>query len=114
MAFQNVFAPAHRKAGECEWVARIVHEGLLKLGQRPEFIRFRVEGRVQLLSFSEVSNGVVKTHQIATTGNHLAVKLEGRIIDAYTGLAGLPLTEYMQRLGTASPSQVLHKVVEIP
>ena len=68
-----------------------------------------------MLSFSDVSNGVVgKTYQVAITGNHLAVKLGDKIIDAYTGLAGLPLTEYMKRLGTSGISQVLHEVVNTP
>lgn len=115
VSFQNAFAITNRKAGECERVARTVHEGLTRLGQQPEYIRFTVEGRVRLLSFSDVSNGVVvKTHQVATTGHHVAVKLGDKIIDAYTGLAGLPLKDYMTRLGTSGPSQILHKVVEAP
>jgi hypothetical protein len=115
VSFQNAFAITNRKAGECERVARTVHEGLTRLGQRPEYIRFRVEGESGLLSFSDVSNGVVgKTYQVAITGNHLAVKLGDKIIDAYTGLAGLPLTEYMKRLGTSGISQVLHEVVNTP
>ncbi|OJH36884.1 hypothetical protein [Cystobacter ferrugineus] len=113
VAFQNAFSIANRKAGECERVARTVHDGLTRLGQRPEYIRFTVDGRVKLLSFSDVSNGVVvKTHQVATTGNHVAVKLGDKIIDAYTGLAGLPLREYMTRLGTSGSSQILYRVVE--
>lgn len=115
VAFQNAFAVANRKAGECERVARTIHEGLLKLGQRPEFIRFRVQGQSTLLSFNEASKaGAPKTYQVAVTGNHLAVKLEGKIIDAYTGLAGLPFTEYMKRLGTSGASQVLYEVVKEP
>ncbi|HEX8536686.1 MAG TPA: hypothetical protein VF664_04430, partial [Cystobacter sp.] len=78
--------------------------------------RFRVEGESGLLSFNDAStNGaVVKSYQVAITGNHLAVKLGDKIIDAYTGLAGLPLTEYMKRLGTSGVSQVLHEVVTAP
>ncbi len=115
VAFQNAFAVANRKAGECERVARTVHEGLVKLGQRPEFIRFSVRGESGLLSFSEASKtGAPKAYQVAVTGNHLAVKLEGKIIDAYTGLAGLPFDEYMKRLGTSGVSQVLYEVVKEP
>src|SRR6186997_1167779 len=55
VAFQNAFSIANRKAGECEKVARTVHEGLTKLGQRPEYIRFRVEGESGLLSFNDIS-----------------------------------------------------------
>ncbi|ATB40207.1 hypothetical protein CYFUS_005655 [Cystobacter fuscus] len=48
---------------------------------------------------------------------YLALQDIGRVpgwIDAYTGLAGLPLTEYMKRLGTSGMSQVLHEVVKAP
>ncbi|WP_143177784.1 hypothetical protein [Cystobacter ferrugineus] len=116
VSFQNAFALTNRKAGECERVARTVHDGLTRLGQRPEYVRFRVEGESGLLSFSDIStNGaVIKTYQVAITGNHLAVKLGDKVIDAYTGLAGLPLTEYMKRLGTSGMSQVLHEVVKAP
>lgn len=115
VAFQNAFAVANRKAGECEKIARTIHEGLTRLGQKPEFLRIRVDGDVKLLSFDELSNGVlVKNHQLATTGRHLAVKLGDTIIDAYTGLAGLPLTEYMNRLRISSTSQILYEVVQDP
>ncbi|WP_257457048.1 hypothetical protein [Archangium lipolyticum] len=112
VSFQNAFAAASRKAGECERVAKTIHEGLTRLGQRPEYLRFSVEGNVQLLGFNEVSNGVVvRTHQLATIGNHWAVKLGDKVIDAYTGLAGLPLSEYVTRLTTASTSRVVYEVV---
>ncbi len=115
VTFQNAFAVANRKAGECEKVAKSIHEGLTRLGQRPEYLRIRVDGDVKLLSFDEISNGVlIKNHQLATTGRHLAVKLGDKIIDAYTGLAGLPLPEYMTRLSTSSTSQVLYEVVQTP
>lgn len=115
VAFQNAFVVANRKAGECEKVARTIHDGLTRLGQKPEFLRIRVDGDVKLLSFDEMSKGVlVKNHQLATTGRHLAVKLGDNIIDAYTGLAGLPLTEYMNRLRISSTSQILYEVVQGP
>ncbi|KFA88449.1 hypothetical protein [Archangium violaceum] len=115
VAFQNAFAVANRKAGECEKVARNIYEGLTRLGQKPQFLRIRVDGDVKLLSFDEMSKGVlVKNHQLATTGRHLAVKLGDNIIDAYTGLAGLPPTEYMNRLRISSTSQILYEVVQGP
>jgi hypothetical protein len=116
VAFQNAFAVANRKAGECEKLAKIIHEGLTRLGQRPEFMRFTVDGNVKLLGFNEISNGVfVRSYQVSITGKHLAVKLGDKVIDAYTGLAGLPLPEYMTRLSTSSStSRVLHEVVRTP
>ncbi len=115
VAFQNAFSVANQKAGACEKVARTVHESLLNLGQRPEYLRIKVDGDVKLLSFDELFNGVlVKNHQLSTTGKHLAVKLGDRIVDAYTGLVGLPLREYMARLSTSSTSQIVYEVVQTP
>jgi hypothetical protein len=113
VAFQNAFAAASRRAGECERVARAIHQGLLQFGQRPAFIRFTVEGQSPLLGFDLIENGVVvKNLQVSTLGYHVAVKLGDRVVDAYTGLAGLPLAEYMVRLSTAPGSHVIHHVVE--
>jgi hypothetical protein len=115
VSFQNAFAVASRKAGECERVAKTIHEGLTRLGQRPEYVRFSVDGEVKVLGFNEFSNGVfVRSHQLAITGKHLAVKLGDKVIDAYTGLAGLPLSEYTARLSTAPTSHVVYEVVQTP
>ncbi|WP_095982205.1 hypothetical protein [Melittangium boletus] len=112
VAFQGAFATANRKAGECEKVAKLIHEGLTRLGQRPEYLRFTVQGDVRLLGFNEISNGVlVKSHQLATAGNHWAVKLGDKVIDAYTGFGGLPLADYVARLTTASTSHVVYEVI---
>lgn len=48
VAFQNAFAVANRRAGECEKVARAIHLGLVKFAQKPVFIRFTVEGHRRL------------------------------------------------------------------
>jgi hypothetical protein len=60
-----------------------------------------------------IENGVlVKTFQLSTNTHHVAVKLGDRVIDAYTGLAGLPFREYMARLTTGPNSQITHELVE--
>lgn len=115
VAFQNAFAVASRRAGECVNVARLVHEGLRKLGESPRFVRFTVEGRYKLLGFDELSNGQrLRSHQLAVTGRHIAVMLEGRVVDAYTGLAGLPLNEYVHRLVVHPTSRIAYEVVSEP
>jgi len=115
VAFQNAFAAVNQQAGKCEGVAKTIHQGLTRLGQHPEYLRFTVEGDVKLLGFNELSKGVfVKSHHLSITGKHLAVKLGDKVIDAYTGLAGLPLSEYMARLSTSSTSQILYEVVQTP
>ncbi|HYO52067.1 hypothetical protein, partial [Archangium sp.] len=113
VAFQNAFAVANRRAGECEKVARAIHLALRKFAQTPVFIRFSVEGPYKQLGFDVVENGgSVKNLQVSTTGYHVAVKLGDKVIDAYTGLAGLPLREYLARLSTVSGSRVIHEVMD--
>ncbi len=113
VAFQNAFAVTNRRAGECEKVARAIHQGLSELAQKPVFIRFSVQGKYPQLGFDVVENGVlVKNLQVSSNRYHVAVKLGDRVIDAYTGLAGLPLREYMARLTTRPESQVLQEIVE--
>lgn len=111
--FRNAFSTENRRAGECLKVARAVHLGLRRLGQQPQFIRFTVQGDGELIGFDEVVNGrLVRTHQVANNGLHVAVKLQGRIIDAYTGLAGLPEEEYLKRLLPYPGSRLIPEVLE--
>lgn len=113
--FQNSFSIANRRAGRCIEVARNIHLGLSRLGQRPEYVRVTVEGDSRLLGFDELIDGVlVRTHQVATTGYHIAVKLGDRVLDAYTGPAGLKLSEYTQRLITSPGSRLVIELVEEP
>ncbi len=113
VAFQNAFAVANRRAGECEKVARAIHQGLREFAQHPVFIRFTVQGKYPQLGFDVVENGVlVKNLQISSNRYHVAVKLGDRVIDAYTGLAGLPLRAYMARLTARPGSHVIQEVVE--
>jgi hypothetical protein len=112
VAFQNAFSVANRKAGECERVARNIYQGLIELGQRPQYLRLTVVGRVRLLGFNEFANGLmVRNYRVAETGQHVAVKLGDRIIDAYTGFGGLSIPDYMARLSIVDPSRVTYEVV---
>ncbi|OJH37612.1 hypothetical protein [Cystobacter ferrugineus] len=65
------------------------------------------------MGFDVIENGVfVRNLQVSPNAHHVAVKLGDRVIDAYTGLAGLPLREYMTRLTTSSDSRVIHEIVK--
>ncbi|MDY7226226.1 hypothetical protein [Hyalangium rubrum] len=113
LQFQNAFAAANRQAGKCVEVAKAIHRGLSSLGQHPSFVRFTVQGDGQLIGFDEIANGkLVRTHQVSDNGLHFAVKLQGRIIDAYTGLAGLPEEEYLKRLVPYPGSKLITEAVE--
>ena len=115
VTFQNAFAVANQKAGECVKVAKTLHEGLTRLGQNPEFMRFTVKGPSGLLGFDEIQKGMVtRTHQISTQGYHLAIRLGDKVIDAYTGPAGLPFREYMGRLSTSPGCKIVEEVVQTP
>lgn len=111
--FQNAFALSNRKAGKCEAVAKAIHYALTRFRLRPEFVRITVQGESRLLGFDEVSQGtLVRTHQVATMGHHVAVKLGDKILDAYTGPAGLTYRDYVSRLVTAPNSTIAVEVVE--
>ncbi|MBZ4419722.1 hypothetical protein [Myxococcus sp. RHSTA-1-4] len=112
--FQRAFDAGKRQAGQCVEVAKAIHEGLSRLGQRSEFYRVTLVGEHRkILGFDEIVNGVlVKSHQVATNGLHVAVRLQGRIIDAYTGLAGLPEEEYLRRLVPYPGMKILVEVVD--
>ncbi|MBM7111985.1 hypothetical protein [Archangium primigenium] len=115
VSFQNAFTAASRRAGECVSTARLIHEGLRQLGEKPTYLRLTVEGRYKLLGFDELANGErIRTHQLAVTGRHVAVQWEGRIVDAYTGLVGLPLQEYMNRLVVHPTSRIAYEAVSEP
>ncbi|WP_144369960.1 hypothetical protein [Myxococcus stipitatus] len=98
--FQWAFETSNRQAGQCPKVAKAIHEGLTRLGERPEFYRLTLVGEHRkFLGFDEIVKGVlVKSHQVTTNGLHFVVRLQGRIFDAYTGPAGLPEEEYVRRL----------------
>ena len=112
--FQTAFEFTNRQAGRCVGVAKDISLGLQKLGQRPQYFRVTVAGEHRkILGFDEIVNGnLVRSHQLSTNGYHVAVRLDGRIIDAYTGLAGLPEEEYIRRLVPYPGMQILTEVVE--
>lgn len=55
---------------------------------------------------------LLKTHQLSIRGYHAAVRLGDKVIDAYTGLVGLPFREYVARLNTSSGSTIAEEVVQ--
>jgi hypothetical protein len=114
VVFQNAFAVVNRRAGECKRVAEAIHEGLRQLGQTSQFVRFTSKGDgLQVIGFDEVAEGtVIRTYQVASNGTHWAVRFHDKIIDAYTGLKGLPLEEYLRRLQPAPGNQIVYEVVD--
>lgn len=90
-----------------------IHHGLRQMGQAAQFARISVQGPRPLLGFDEMVNGqLVKTYQVSTNGLHWAVRVNGRIVDAYTGLAGLPEEEYMQRLQPYPGARIVVDLLE--
>ncbi len=50
--------------------------------------------------------------RVTERGFHVVVRMKDRIYDAFTGAAGLPWQEYMNRLGAMTP--ILDEVVSAP
>ncbi|WP_143177777.1 hypothetical protein [Cystobacter ferrugineus] len=91
---QQAFNASNQAAGRCEGVANNVAEGFRKLGQNPQIVRvFGNQGR--FLSW--------RGQKMVSDNNfHVAVLNDGKIVDAYTGPAGMTWAEYqvaMQTLG---------------
>jgi hypothetical protein len=112
-SFQNAFSVANRKSGECIKVAKAISEALRELGQRPQFLEIQVRGTQQVLGFDELADGkLVRNYQVSETGYHVAVKLGDKVIDAYTGPAGLTLQEYLKRLVTDSSATLTYDIID--
>ena len=95
MDLQVAYNVANQAAGRCQQVARLLHTAYGKLGQTPQYVAIRALGRKDYIAF-DMANG--KNPGITYNGYHVIVKIEDMVYDAYTGPAGMKLTEYLSRL----------------
>ncbi|HEX8704675.1 MAG TPA: hypothetical protein VF815_37935, partial [Myxococcaceae bacterium] len=94
-ALQTAFSAKSQEVGKCQEVARILHEAYSKLGKTAEFIAFRAKANHDYITFDS-PGGKVQT--LTRTGYHAAVRAGDLIYDAYTGPAGMKLSDYLARL----------------
>lgn len=115
-ALQTSFSTENQRAGPCIKVAKSIFEGFKNLGGQPTYLKFASEGTqrgANLLGFEMKAGDARSTIQISENFVHVAVRVENRIYDAFTGPRGLEVAEYMRRL--VSPGSITSQAVsELP
>jgi hypothetical protein len=97
-----------RQIGKCQEVARSIFDFFSRINGKPEFVAFRARNWDYLTLDLPSGESVA----ITQNGYHVAVRLGGRIYDAFTGPAGMEAQVYMSRL--QAPFGFASKVVAEP
>ena len=111
LATRTAFDASKQVAGACQGVAQTLHTAFTRLGGKPEFVQ--LTAKTEHILF-EMPGG--KDMRLTDTGYHVVVRMGGRAYDAYTGAAGLPWAEYMNRLVSrfAITQRVAETTVRLP
>ncbi|HEX5751219.1 MAG TPA: hypothetical protein VFZ09_33660 [Archangium sp.] len=104
------FTAENRRPGPCLEVARRIFTAFQQLGGKPEFIRFTPHGS-RYLAFEMRAGEPRSTVQLSDLGLHVAVRLQNKIYDAFTGPQGLPEDEYIRRLVTEEGMKISSAVL---
>jgi hypothetical protein len=107
--YAAAFEAAIRTVGRCQDVARVIHGALSRLGGKPEYLTIRSKWDYPVF---KMPDGTDQT--LSHTGYHVVVKVEHMVYDAYTGSAGMRLTEYLSRIATPQGFQLETAVVSKP
>ena len=91
--YAAAFTGENQQVGRCQEVAKTLHAGLSRLGGNAEYLAIKVNW--DYLGF-RLLDGKEKT--ISHTGYHVVVRVGDMVYDAYTGTAGMRLSEYLSRL----------------
>ncbi|HYO58941.1 hypothetical protein [Archangium sp.] len=108
--FELAFTAENRRPGPCIEVARRVFMAFQQLGGTPSFIRFSSQGS-NYIGFEMRAGEPRSTVQLSDLSLHVAVRLQNRIYDAFTGPQGLPVDEYMRRLTTEEGMKITSAVL---
>jgi hypothetical protein len=92
---QVAYSVASQNVGRCQEVARRIHTAFTRLGQSPQYVAIRALDKKNYITF-DMPDGKVPT--LTRNGYHVIVKLEDVVYDAYTGPAGMKLTQYLTQL----------------
>ena len=92
---QVAYSVTNQAAGKCQEVARTLHTAFTRLNQTPQYVAFKANQGEDYMIF-ELANG--KQAPVSHTGYHVTVRLGDLIYDAYTGPAGMKLSDYVARL----------------
>ena len=110
--FQAAFQAANQRAGPCKQVAQSIFEGFKQLGKDPAYLHFRTSGThktANLIGFEVRAGEPRSLVQVSNNATHYAVQVGNRVYDAFTGPAGLEVSEYLKRL--LSPGTITYEAV---
>ena len=107
--YAAAFEAANRTVGRCQEVSRAIHGALSKLGGKPEYLTIRSKWDYPVF---KMPDGTDQT--LSHTGYHVVVRVEHMVYDAYTGSAGMKLTEYLSRIATPQGFRIETAVVSKP
>ncbi len=108
-SYAAAFDAAKRAVGQCQEVAKAIHAGMTQMGQQADYLRIR--STWDYVSFQPLAG---KEQTITRTGYHVVVKVGDTVFDAYTGPAGMKVTEYLSRLSTLPGHSISTSVVSNP
>jgi hypothetical protein len=106
---QVAYDVSSQAINKCQHVARIIHTAFQRLDQTPQYIALRARQGYDFMTF-DLATG--KSPTVTNNGYHVAVMLEGKVYDAYTGPLGMKLADYLGRLH--APAGVGWHVVTTP
>lgn len=109
---QAAFQVANQRAGPCKQVAQSIFEGFKQLGKDPNYLHFRTSGThktANLIGFEVRAGEPRSLVQVSNNSTHYAVQVGNRVYDAFTGPAGLEVSEYLKRL--LSPGTITYEAV---
>jgi hypothetical protein len=104
------FAAENRRPGPCIEVARSISKAFQQMGGKPEFIRFTSHGS-RYIAFEMRAGEPRSTVQLSDLSLHVAVRLQNKLYDAFTGPQGLPEDEYIRRLVTEEGMKITSAVL---
>lgn len=108
-SYAAAFDAAKRAVGQCQGVAKAIHEGMTQVGQKPEYLALRANW-----DFVVFKAGDGKQHTVTHNGYHVVVKAGEKVYDAYTGPAGMKLSDYLARIFIDSGAKLETAVVATP
>ena len=108
-SYAAAFDAANQAFGRCQHVAKAIHAGFTRLGERPEYVALRTRWDFPVFRMPDG-----KEKALAETGYHVVVKVGDMVFDAYTGPTGMKFADYLSRLSVPSGHSITTAIVSKP
>jgi hypothetical protein len=107
--YAAAFDVVNRSVGKCQEVARAIHNGLSRLGSRPEYVAIRSRWDHPVVRMADG-----KDQTLSHTGYHVVVRVGDTAYDAYTGPVGMKFVDYISRVAVPPGFRIESMVVGTP